>query len=59
MVKQKYKPCGTEVQVLKISNLVVDLKPGENAEELVDKIEALIRRFSEDGKWWFSWKVEA
>lgn len=54
-----YEPVGTEVQVLKISHMVVDLKPGENAEELVDKIEALIRQFSEDGKWWFSWKVEA
>jgi len=55
---KKYEAVGTDVQTLKIENLAVQLKPGENANELVDKLEALIRRFSEDGKWVFKYDIE-
>lgn len=54
----KYEPVGTEVQTLRVENLWVQCKPGENAEELVDKLEALIKRFSEEGNWQFKWDVE-
>uniref|UniRef100_A0A6M3KTG6 Uncharacterized protein n=1 Tax=viral metagenome TaxID=1070528 RepID=A0A6M3KTG6_9ZZZZ len=52
-----YEPVGTEVQTLTIKYMVVHLKPGENAEELLDKIEALIKQFSETGKWTFKFDI--
>jgi hypothetical protein len=54
-----YEPVGTDIQVLKVTHLEVKLKAGEKADELVDKIESLIRRFSEDGNWWFLYKVKS
>jgi len=44
--------------VLLLDCAEVKLKCGENGCELVDKLEALFRRFSEDGDWVFSWSIE-
>ena len=46
------------IQILTIKDMHVILKRGEDANELVDKIEKLIKRFSESGKWTFQFKVE-
>jgi len=35
----------------------VKCKPGENAEELLDKLTDLIKRFSEDGNWHFKYDI--
>ena len=58
MGRKTYEPVGTDVQTLRIRAMVVKCKPGENAEELLDKIETLIKRFSEDGSWHFRWDIE-
>jgi len=58
MVKT-YEPIGTDVEILHIKNMSVQLKPGERAEELLDKITNLVKRFSEDGNWTFYFKVES
>ena len=53
-----YKPLEGKVQVLRIKNMWVQCKPGEDAKDLMDKIEALIKRFSEDGNWTFKYDIE-
>ena len=58
MVTKIYEPIGTEVETLTIKNLAVVLKPGETGEELLDKIEALIKRFSEEGNWHFDYSID-
>lgn len=55
MKTKTYEPVGCEVQTLRIKNAVIHLKAGENAMELLDKFEALIKKFSEDGNWVFKW----
>ena len=59
MATKTHEPVGTDVQTLLIKHMVVHLKPGENAQELLDKIEALIKRFSEDGQWHFKYTIDA
>lgn len=54
-----YEPAGTEVQVLKIKDMYVALKPGENAEELNDRLEKLIGKFAEDGNWHYKYSIES
>ena len=58
MATKTYEPIGTEVEVLTIKNMEVKLKPGERAEELLDKITSLIKRFSEDGNWVFKYSID-
>ncbi len=58
MKVKTYKAMGTEVQVLSIKNMVVKLKPGENAEELLDKLTNLIEEFSEEGNWHFKYLID-
>lgn len=57
-MKRKYKELETECQVLRLKSFYVKLKPGEYAEELVDKLESLIKRFAESGDWEFLYDVE-
>ena len=47
------------MEVLRIRDVVVKLKEGERADELVSKIERLIKKFSEPGNWWFRFEGEA
>ncbi len=47
------------MEVLKVEDLVVKLKEGERVEELVDKLEKLCKKFSEEGNWWFSIQRES
>ena len=58
MATKTYEATGTDVQVLRIKYLMVKCKPGENVEELLDKIIELIERFSEDGDWTFTFNTE-
>jgi hypothetical protein len=57
-MNKKYEPVGCEVQTLNIKSMHVKLKAGENAKELLDKMTALIKRYSEDGDWVFKWDIE-
>jgi hypothetical protein len=57
-MKKKYEPIGCTVETLIINKMVVKCKAGQPAEELLDKIESLIKRFSEEGDWVFSWSIE-
>ncbi len=59
MVTKTYEAVGTDVQVLRVKQMVIKLKPGESAQELLDKMESLIKRFSEDGNWNFKFSVDS
>ena len=59
MAKKVYDTEGLEFQTLRIKNMTVQCKSGEIAEELLDKMTNLIKRFSEDGNWWFKYDVES
>ncbi len=58
MTQKTYEPVGTVVQTLTIKSMIVKCKAGENAEELLDKVTSLIKRFSEDGNWTFKFSID-
>ena len=56
---KQYEPCGCEVQTLRIKDMWIQCEPGNNAEELLDKIQAVIEQFAIDGNWTFNWYIES
>jgi len=58
MTTKTYEPIGTEVETLRIKHFYATIKTGDRAEELLDKIEALVKQSCHDGEWSFQWDIE-